>query len=161
MKPRTLSQCSYEVVKGHWPFVLTENLVTDLAYGFRGKHVFRDRGKTLGELIGDTLTIFEGYASDGASPHICTIGKLRIGTPSHHKTAPGFFVHDFLYQFGRLECCPWTYEQADDVLFHLMRQHGSILAAPYLAAVSIFGGIHRRLTQRPSETIECLGGHKQ
>jgi hypothetical protein len=159
MKPHTLTPCDYDVVKGRWPFVLRSDIAVNLCLGLKGRHLFQDRGVTRGKLVGDRLTVFAGYASDGASPHIFTVGKLRIGTPSHRKTAPGFFIHDFLYQFGSLPCCPWSYEQADDVLYHLMRQEGSVLAAPYHAAVSIFGGLHRRITRNPTTSIACLEAH--
>jgi hypothetical protein len=160
MKPLTLTDCNYTTVPGKWPFVLTSDLVTDLCLGLCGEHTLVHRGRMMGTLVDDRLTIFAGYASDGASPHFFTIGKLRFGTPSHRKTAPGFFVHDFLYQFGRLPCCPWTFSQADDVLYHLMRQEGSILAAPYHAAVSIFGGLHRKITGSSSAAISCNTKHK-
>jgi hypothetical protein len=160
MRTHTLTECYYKIVEGRWPFVLTNKLVVDLCLGLRGKHVFLERGVEIGRLNGDILTIHAGYASDGASPYFGNLCGLRIGTPSHRKTAPGFFTHDFLYQFGRLTCCPWTYAQADDALYNLMRWEGSVLAAPYHAAVSILGGLHRRITASPSLTIACLVNHK-
>lgn len=159
MKPCTYTDAVYETRKGHWPFVLTKDLIVHLGMGFKGIHKFIDKGVVMATLVNDTLAIHAGYASDGASPHICTIGPIRIGTPSHKRIAPGFFAHDCMYQFGSLPCCPWTYAQADDVLYHLMRERGSILGAPYHAAVSIFGGLHRRFTSKGSTTIACIVNH--
>lgn len=160
MKPYTITDAVYEVQKGHWPFVLTKDLIVGLGMGFKGIHKFVDNGVERAMLVNDKLVIYAGYASDGASPHICTIGPIRIGTPSHKKIAPAWFAHDCMYQFGALPCCPWTYAQADDVLYHLMRERGSILAAPYHAAVSIFGGLHRRITGKGSTSIACIVTHK-
>ena len=128
-----------------------------LGLGLRGAHVFAERGKDLGELTDDILTIYAGYTSDGASPHLATICGIRIGTYSGRKTAPGWWPHDFMYQFGpdSLPCCPWTFDQADDVLYWMMRQNGSILGGPYHAALSIFGGLHRQLTRPRNTEVYC------
>lgn len=161
MNPHRLTPVRYKEVPGKWPFVLVADLTVELAGGFIGRHVFLDNGVPYGEITGDRLTIYAGYGSDGASPYFGKICGLRIGTPSHARTAPGFFVHDFLYQFAELPCCPWDYQQADDALYWLMRNEGSRLGSPYHAAVSIFGGMHRRITGRTSTTVACITHHHE
>jgi hypothetical protein len=159
LKTTIITPINYRVETGKWPFILNETLAVNLGLGLRGYHLFMHKGQPIGHLKDDRLRIFQGYASDGASPHFGTIGKVRIGTPSHAKTAPGFFVHDFLYQFAPLKCCPWTYAQADDVLYRLMRNEGSVLAAPYYTAVALLGGLHRRLTRNGKQEISCQSKH--
>lgn len=159
MRPTRTSPISYREVPGRWPYVLNENLSANLGAGFVGSHAFMDNGVLLGHLEDDDLTIFAGYASDGASPYFGKFLGIRIGTPSHAKTAPGWFVHDFLYQFADLPCCPWTYAQADLTLYWLMRNEGSILCAPYHAGVTLFGGWRRRWLGG-SSTVSCIATHR-
>lgn len=156
MKPRALNSASYSEKTGKYPFVLNENLQVYLGLGHLGRHVFSSNGTVLGDLTDDVLTIYRGYASDGASPCIFRIGRFRLGTPSHRKIAEAWFTHDFLYQFGRLVCSPWTYRKADQILYDIMRQKGSILAALYYSAVVTFGGLHRHVTKKPNTEIACL-----
>ena len=152
---KLLSSCRYERRDGKWPFVTTGDMRYHLGLGLVGSHTFLDGEKSLGRLEGDLLTIYQGYASDGASP--CVIVPVvgwRWGVPSPASAAPGFLLHDFLYQFAEVACCPWTYEQADDALYALLRAHGFCMPASYHAAVSIFGGMARRLG-RASTTVYC------
>lgn len=117
--------------------------------------------KSIARLDGDILTIFAGYASDGASPYFGNLCGLRIGTPSPASSAAGFFVHDCLYQFGELPCAPWSYDDADDALYCLLRSTGFKLAGAYHAAVALFGGLYRQLTRKPSATIACISNHRR
>lgn len=156
MNATLCSPCQYQRnAKGKWPFVLTQDLQVLLNQGFIGTHVFFDGDKAIGSLAGDLLTLYAGYASDGASPGFTVPGfGWRWGTPSPASSAPGFFTHDFLYQFGELACAPWTYSQADDALYSLLRAGGFQLPATYHAAVTIFGGIFRRFG-KASTTVSC------
>ena len=156
MTAKLASQISYQrLPSGKWPFVLLSDLMVNLNQGFVGTHVFYDGSKPIGSLVGDLLTIYAGYASDGASPGFVVPGLgLRIGTPSPASAAPGFFTHDFLYQFAELPCAPWTYEQADDALYSLLRSGGFLAPSSYHAAVTVFGGLFRRLGN-VSTTVSC------
>ena len=156
MTAKLASHISYQrLPSGQWPFVLLDDLLVDLRQGFVGTHVFCDCDKPIGSLVGDLLTIYAGYASDGASPgFVVPWLDWRIGTPSPFSSAPGFFTHDFLYQFAELPCAPWTYEQADDALYSLLRAGGFLAPSSYHAAVTIFGGLFRRL-RKVSTTVSC------
>jgi hypothetical protein len=153
---KLLSSCRYErKPRGKWPFVTTGDLRYNLGLGLKGSHTFCDGEKSIGRLEDDILTIYTGYASDGASPgFIIPFFGWRFGPPSPKSSAPGFFLHDFLYQFGGLPCCPWTYEQADDAFEALLIAHGFSLPRSYHSAVTIFGGIARRLS-KVSTTLYC------
>ena len=159
MTARRLTPICYSCQPGKWPFVLTEDFVVDLGLGLVGEHYFQCRNVPLGKLRGDVLTIFKGYASDGASPHFGTVCGVRCGTPSHSKTAPGFFTHDFLYQVAEVGCITWTYEDADEVLHDLMCAEGSKLGSIYYAAVAFFGGLYRHFRQTPTAAI-CISNHR-
>jgi len=151
MIPRALHPVAYIRQPGRWPFRLVRGLAVNLDMGLRGTWSFEERGEILGMLHGDTLTIFEGYQSDGASPCII-IGKVRLGTPSPQSSAAGFFTHDFMYQFAGV--APSTSRDADNALYWLLRENGFRLSGVYHSAVAIFGGLHRRLTRRPSDTVK-------
>lgn len=159
MTARKLTPICYACQPGKWPFVLTEDFTVDLGLGLTGEHYFQCRNVPLAKLRGDILTLFRGYASDGASPYFGSVFGVRIGTPSHGKTAPGFFVHDLLYQVGETRCAPWSYEEADEILHDLMRAEGSALGGIYHAVVAIFGGLHRSFRQSPSAAI-CISNHR-
>ena len=151
MKPRAMHPVQYSRQPGRWPFRLTRGLAVNLDMGLTGGMVFEERGEILGMLHGDILTIFEGYQSDGASPCVI-VGNVRLGTPSPQSSAAGFFTHDFMYQFAGV--APWTYEDADNALYWLLRENGFRLSGIYHSAVAIFGGLHRRLTRRPSDSVK-------
>jgi len=161
MIPTLKSLVCYKRQRGRWPFVLTEDLTVDLGLGLKGQHLFIDRGLSICRLDGDLFTLFAGYASDGCTPYFGCLLSLRIGTPTPQGTAAcSWWIHDAMYQFGELSCAPWSYAQADDVFFHLLRTYGWKLASPYHAAVSIFGGIARKLRRNPSTTIACISSHQ-
>ena len=161
MSAKSLTKFIYKEVGGKWPFVLRQDAQVDLGWGLTGTHTFVDRGNRIARLEGDILTIYRGYASDGASPYFGKILGIRIGTPSHQKTAAGFFTHDLLYQVAEVPCCTqWTYEDADDVLYDLMREQGSCLGGVYHAAVATLGGFHRRLTKKPPGAVICISNHR-
>jgi len=152
MIPRALHPVRYQRQPGRWPFRLCGPFSVNLDMGLRGTWSFEERGEILGMLTGDFLTIFEGYQSDGASP--CLIfGDIRIGTPSPQSSAAGFFVHDFMYQFESV--APWTFADADNALYWLLRQNGFWGSGVYHSAVATFGGLHRRLTRRPNTEIKA------
>ena len=161
MRPAVrITPVCYACQPGPWPYVLTADLRIDLGCGFIGEHRFIDKGISMAHLKGDQLTIYAGYASNGCSPYFGNFFGLRIGTPTPRgNAAASWFVHDLLYQFGELVCAPWSYDQADDIFFQLMRQHSFPLAGAYHVAVSVLGGLHRQLTRAPSTTIACLTTH--
>ena len=141
---------------GKWRYVLENDLVCHLGHlGLRHTHQFLHAGTSKGKLEGALLTIFAGYAIDGCSPAIAIRGK-RIGTPTPPATKPAAFVHDFLYQFMDLPCCPWNREQADAIFYDLLRSREFPFALTYGIAVTLFGGITRKLTPRDSRAIACL-----
>ena len=156
MEPVLLTTVEYKRQRGRWPFVLTEPLLVKLGLGFEGRHSFMDRDKHRGSLRDDVLTIEPGYASDGCSPYYGSFLGIRIGTPSPRSSAAGFFVHDFLYQFKRLPCAPWTYQQANDIFWSLLRKNGFPLAELYFGAVSLFGGLHRTIHSDSENNTTCL-----
>lgn len=161
MSAHALTHFLYDEVEGPWPFVLREDASVDLGLGLTGQHKFVDRGRHIASLDGDILTIKKGYASDGASPYFGKLFGLRIGTPSHERTAPGWFTHDLLYQIAEVRCCvSWTYEDADDILHDLMRENGSRLGGLYHAGVALFGGMHRRFRRGPSGAVICITNHR-
>lgn len=154
MTPILKSPLAYTTRPGRWKYLLTASLVIDLMLPLRGNHVFIDSGVTIARLDGPILTIFEDYAWDGCSPS-CDIFGRRIGTPTPASSLLASLVHDVLYQFSALACAPYTRSQADTIFYDLMRAQGFRLAAPYHAAVAIFGGIFRRLSTA-SKTTRCL-----
>lgn len=134
---------------GRYPFVLTRNFSVDLGLGLRPERAdFYTGTRCLGVLRGDVLTIFAGYASDGASPGFVVpwLG-WRIGTPSPASAAPGFFTHDFLYQFADVPGVPWDRDDADDIFYDLLREGNFAAPALYHDVVSLFGGAFRRLSK--------------
>lgn len=156
MTARSLTSFPYDDCGGKWPFVLRRDACVNLGLELTGSHWFECRGQRIAHLSGDMLTIHAGYASDGASPYFGKLFGLRIGTPSHARTAAAFFTHDLLYQIADCPCQQlWTYRDADKVLHDLMSQRGSCLGGAYHAGVAIFGGLHRRLKKAPNFTT-CL-----
>ena len=148
MIPRLIQPVHYERVRGRWPFRLTDPVRVDLGLGHVGHVAFSERGEILGTLCDDVLTIFAGYQSDGASPCVVVCG-FRIGTPSPKRSAAGFFVHDFMYQFQSV--APWSYQQADDCLYWLMEYDGFPLSGLYHEAVALLGGSYRRYFGQPGQ----------
>lgn len=153
------SDCRHRTQPGKWRYVLEADLVCHLGIsGLRQTHQFLHRGQTIGRLEGALLTIFDGYAIDGCSPAFSVFGR-RIGTPSPPATRPAAFVHDFLYQFMDLPCSPWNREQADGIFYDLLRARGFPFSLTYGMAVTVFGGVFRRISRKPDTSIACLTHH--
>lgn len=137
-----------------WRFRLTADFVINLGCGWIVTHEFYDRGKQIGRLIGDELTIFEGYAWDGCSPAWRVFG-VWIGTPTPLPALIPSLVHDMLYQFMSVSCVPWDKRQADEIFWNLMVEKNFPLKGTYHGAVAIFGAVYRRIQPARPQT-RCL-----
>ena len=89
--------------------------------------------KKIAELKDNILTIYTGYAIDGAS-----------GAPLDEHILLEVFLHDLFYQFGQSTGAPWTRREADQLFLQLMRLHRFPLARTYYHAVRLFGWFHYR-----------------
>ena len=127
----------------------------DLQKGYKSRHTFiHDNGFVLGSVIGDILTINEGYTSDLASPAIRIFGKW-VGTPTSERELDGVILHDFLRQTMRVLCSPWNRKDTDDLFYEALLEGGSKRAGLYHWAVSSApGDLFLKLTTKPLD-VHC------
>jgi hypothetical protein len=85
-----------------------------------GSHSFADEaGKIWLSIDEEIIMVRKGYATDGCSPKAKVLG-LWLGTPDFLWTRLASTIHDALYQFAHIDCCPLTRKEADWLFYELM-----------------------------------------
>lgn len=118
---------------GPYPYVSTTALkIRYLAdwTNIPGEYTFIHQGNVLGTLFDRTITIFPGYAIDGAT---CA--------PDYPDYIAQFFLHDFLYQFLRTAGAPWTRKEADQAMLDCGRYEAFPHRRTFYTAVRLCGWI--------------------
>jgi len=100
------------------------------AYQFHGVKLPRGdiyhQNRLLASVIGNTLTIYKGYAFDGMT-----------NWPDDSANLPCALLHDFLYQTSLL-----TRRDADKALKAVMKSNGARYRRTVFAGVRLFGWLH-------------------
>jgi hypothetical protein len=85
-----------------------------------GSHMFADAaGKVWLSIDEEVICVRKGYATDGCSPKTKVFG-LWVGTPDFLWTRLASTIHDAIYQFAHVPCCPLTRPEADWLFYELM-----------------------------------------